>query len=409
MNPLLLAKSMLSVAPVRVRSAGLFCAVFLQLGTIGIAQAGDPFRATKPQPIGPLTESAFKAMFQEGNYLKAAAELEKAQKSEAKEPLVYSLLATMAFLEENWGDVAKYSAQTKTTALQLKASQPLRSSLYQGVGTLMEAGYNLSPAGEGTVKGVPRALGQLQEVYSLFNGAKQIDAKDPELNLIQGFMDLLVATKLPLANANDAIDRLQKNARPSFMADWGIAIGKRDQKKYDEAIVSVDRAIAAAPTQPELHYLKGQILYLKGKDKKDVALFRQAQPEFRQALSKSPQLAKKAVAQLFIEACQNQEKVDGIDRPCRELAKPIRQVNGRWGPLAKDLPQLEAAKPAAKPSPVASPSAKPSPTVSPTVKPSPTASPAASPTASSTVKPSPTVSPRPLPTMVPLPKPLLPR
>ncbi len=402
MNPLLLAKSILSVSPARLRSAGVFCALFLQLGSIGIAQAGDPFRSTKPQPIGPLTESAFKAMFQEGNYAKAAAALEKAQKSEAKEPLVYSLLATMAFLEENWGDVAKYSAQTKTMALQLKGSQPLRSSLYQGVGTLMEAGYNLSPAGEGPVKGVPRALGQLQEVYGFFNGAKQVDSKDPELNLIQGFMDLLVATKLPLASANDAIDRLQKNARPSFMADWGIAIGKRDQKKYDEAIVSVDRAIAAAPIQPELHYLKGQILYLKGKDKKDPALFRQAQPEFRQALSKSPQLAKKAVAQLFIEACQNQEKVDGIDRPCRELAKPIRQANGRWGPLAKDLPQLEAAKPSPVASPVAKPSATASPTMTPSAKPNPSAIPSA--------KPSPTVSPKPMQTLMPLPKPpVLPR
>jgi tetratricopeptide (TPR) repeat protein len=266
-------------------------------------------------------------------------------------------------------------------------------------------------------------LGQLQEVNGLFNGAKQIDPKDPELNLIQGFMDLLVATKLPLANANDAIDRLQKNARPSFMADWGIAIGKRDQKKYDEALVSVDRAIAAAPTQPELHYLKGQILYLKGKekskDKKDVAIFRQAQPEFRQALSKSPQLAKKAVAQLFIEACQNQEKVDGIDRPCRELAKPIRQVNGRWGPLAKDLPQLEAVQPVKpsspptspatnpmpKPSSTAKPSAAPTPTVSPMAKPSATPTPTVSPT----VTPSPMVSPKPVPTLVPLPKPVMPR
>lgn len=373
------------------------------LGSIGMAQAGDPFRTAKPQPIGPLAESAFKSMFQEGNYVKAAETLEKAQKSEPKEPLVYSLLATLAFLEENWADVATYASQTKTTASQLRASQPLRSSLYQGVGTLLDAGYTLSPAGEGPIKGVPKALGQLQEVYSFFNGAKRIDPKDPELNLIQGFMDLLVATKLPLANANEAIDRLQQHGRPSFMADWGIAIGKRDQKKYDEALVIVDRAIAAAPSQPELQYLKAQILYLKGKDKKEVALFRQAQPAFRLALSKSPQLSKRAVAQLFIEACQNQERVDGIDRPCRELARPIRQVNGRWGPAAKDLPVLEVAKPLLRPnpsptvSPTLSPLPKPGPRPSP--KPSPNPSPAVTPTA----RPSATVSPKP----IPLPKPTL--
>ncbi|WP_416676306.1 hypothetical protein [Egbenema bharatensis] len=48
------------------------------------AFAGDPFRVNNPRTIGNQTEAAFKSMFEQGNYVEAAALL---QQAESDEPL----------------------------------------------------------------------------------------------------------------------------------------------------------------------------------------------------------------------------------------------------------------------------------------------------------------------------------
>jgi len=42
------------------------------------------------------------------------------------------------------------------------------------------------------------------------------------------------------------------------------------------AFSAVDRSIPATPTNPEVHYLKGQILYKQGKKVESVVLFKKA-------------------------------------------------------------------------------------------------------------------------------------
>lgn len=298
-------------------------------------RAADPFRSSNPQPISAATAAAFKAAFEQGNYPAAAQALQQALQQDRSDPLVFALAGSLAFAQQDRQAFADYARQTKSAAQAIAPQQPLRSQLYIAVGELMIAASTLLPqlTGNGGVPltAVPQALQSLQAVYGSFRAASQINPNDPELNLIQGFVDLIVSTNLPLANPNGAIARLEK-ASPRYLADRGIALGLRNLKRYPEALQSIDRAIAAAPENPELRYLKAQILVEQSQASGNDQLRQAAAEEFRKALNKSPQLPKPLVWQLFFEACNNQKKIENRGQDCVELRDQVSQAPGPWGP-----------------------------------------------------------------------------
>ncbi|MFB2918045.1 MULTISPECIES: Sll0314/Alr1548 family TPR repeat-containing protein [Aerosakkonema] len=302
--------------------------------------AGDPFRSSNPKPIGNSTEAAFKALFKEGNY-KETAELylPEAESKEPNEPMVYALKASLAYTD--WqGDkknkallesLKSYAAKTRETAANLKATDPLRGNLYIAAGHALEAAAIVGE--NGTVKGAPQALSKLQEVYRELDAAEKINANDPELNLLKGWMDLLISVNLPFTDPQQAIERLEK-AAPPYLAYRGMAVGYRDLKQYDKALQYVDVALRNTPDNPELQYLKAQILV--GLDKNQ-----EAKEYFQNALTKSAQLPKDLVAQVVREQCKNQVSIDRKERNCSALRNQVKQMDGKWGPIASQLPNLD--------------------------------------------------------------------
>lgn len=91
-------------------------------------------------------------------------------------------------------------------------------------------------------------------------------------------------------NYDQAVELLQQ----VFNAYRGQALAYRDMQRFDEALEAVDRAIAASCSNPELYYLKAQILVSKGQD-------REAVPLFDQALQASAQLPQPLVEQIQME------------------------------------------------------------------------------------------------------------
>ncbi|WP_353259779.1 Sll0314/Alr1548 family TPR repeat-containing protein [Prochlorothrix hollandica] len=313
-------------------------ALVLNIG-VPFASAGDPFRSTEPQPIGEHTEAAFDAMFENGDYATAMEHLEMAQSTEAGEPLVYAMLAAISYLDQDWSQVSAYTRQTLTAAEALQPTSPLRGHLYTAIGHFMEGAYALSPAGEGSLRGVPTALNKLQEVYGSLNAAKAINANDPELNLIQGFMDLQIAVNLPLATPKKAIQRLETTAAPRFLADWGIALAYRDLNQLPDALTRVNAALDnSGNLNPQLYHLRAQVLRKQGEGG-NAALFDQARQDFELALTKADQLPKAIAADIGYEYCRNQITIDQVDRDCGAFRQKIRQEPGTWGPAS--LPSLD--------------------------------------------------------------------
>lgn len=286
-------------------------AVALMVGMLASPTlAKDPFRTSNARPISDRTESAFRAIFEKGNYTEAQRIL---QQGDPNEPLAFALKGMMAYV--NWqgetdqgrkqallNEFRGYGAQTRTIAQQLAKSDPLRGNLYQAVGTIFEGGY--VAATEGTVRGIPQILGSLQEAFRYLDAAEKIDPKDPELNLIKGMIDLLLTTtlNLPLSSPNDAIARLQNTAQPRYVADRGLALGYRDLRQFDKALQSIDKALQAAPDNPELSYLKAQILVRSQRHNESI-------PLFQKALSKRNQLPAYTVRQIESELGRAQKQV----------------------------------------------------------------------------------------------------
>jgi tetratricopeptide (TPR) repeat protein len=251
-------------------------ALGLTLGTALPSLADDPFRTSSPHAIGDLTESAFEAIFKGGDYVSAKQYLAQAETAEADEPLVHAMLASMAYLEGDSGlpEVARRAALTKEKAQALMANDPLRGHLYTAVGIFLEGAHMLKT--QGVARGTPQALAMLQQVFGELDAAEEINANDPELNLLKGYMDLMLAVNLPFSNPEEAIARMEQYGSPVYLAQRGIAIGYRDLEKYDEAVAAVDQAIAAAPENPELFYLKAQLLARQGAQADSVLLFNKA-------------------------------------------------------------------------------------------------------------------------------------
>lgn len=285
--------------------------VLLSLGLLmGPALAKDPFRSSEPRPIGDRTEAAFRAMFEQGNYNTARQQLEQA---EADEPLAHAMKASLIYMEyEGEKDSDKKAVlldrfkinidRTQETAKQLMAKDPLRGNLYMAVGHFLEGAHIVLR--EGTVKGTPDGLAELQQAFKYLDAAEAKAPQDPELNLLKGYMDLLMSVNLPFSSPNKAIDRLEKFAGPRYLAYRGLALGYRDLKKTDKALAAVDRALQDTPENPDVMYLKAQILVNQRNYKDAVAWF-------DRALKKQDQLPPRLVRQINRERQRAEQKVNG--------------------------------------------------------------------------------------------------
>lgn len=306
--------------------------------------AADPFRTTEPRSIGSKTEAGFRSIFEQGNYKQAKQYLEQAQSEEANEPLVYALLASLAYQEQDFNSIKTYADKTVETAQLLSTKDPLRGNLYVGVGLFLQGGHTVLT--EGPLKGAPKALDKLKEVLKYLNVAEQLNPQDPELNLIKGYMDLLLSVNLPFSDSTKAIAQLEKQANPRYLAYRGIALGYHNLNQHEQALTYVEKAISEAPNNPEVFYLKAQILAEQGKKAKEAnqntlpPQFQQAQESFAKALAQSDQLPKRMVAQIFYEQCKNLNQIDKKGRPCDPLRDTIKDGNGLWGPTANQLPPL---------------------------------------------------------------------
>jgi tetratricopeptide (TPR) repeat protein len=272
----------------------------------------DPFRSSNPHRIGAKTEQAFKLLFEQGNYQQAAQVLETA---EADEPLAYAMKSALAFIDHDWDTMGQNARLTRESAEQLLASDPLRGNLYIAAGQFLEGAHTLST--QGTVRATPAILSKLQQIFDSLDKAEKIAPEDPELNLLKGYMDLMLAVNLPFSNPNQAIDRLQTYAAPSYLAQRGIAIGYRDLDQLEQALAAVDQAIQETPNNPELFYLKAQILRKQDKGQESLRYF-------RQALAMQAQLPPNLAYQIAWEQCRTVNQVRGKDRDCSAVAQ--RQV-----------------------------------------------------------------------------------
>lgn len=274
--------------------------------------AADPFRSKNPHPIGDKTEAAFKAIFQDGNYQAAQGYLKQAQSSEPNEPLAYALQASLAYsLNKDLVSFDLYTNKTLETAKRLINTDPLRGNLYAGVGYFLQGALVL--ARDGTVKGTPEALSKLRLVYEHLDKAQSVSTSDPEINLMRGYMDLLLAVNLPFANPEQAIERLEKFAAPKYLADRGLAIGYRDLKQYSDAKEAVERSLKMTPNNPELFYLKAQILAEYSKEKNDRSMLKESIQNFERAIAKKAQLPPTLVTQIENERTQAANRLTNLN------------------------------------------------------------------------------------------------
>lgn len=290
----------------RITKVTFLAAIVLNLG-ISSAFAGDPFRKNDAHQIGTQTEAAFNAIFQKGNYPKAENDLKKALTSEPNEPLAYAISASLAYGKKDWQKLELYSNKTWQTGQKLIASDPLRGNLYSAVGRFLKGALILTR--QGTTNGASQAFQELQQVYAYLGKAEAITADDPELNLIKGYMDLMLAVNLPFASPDQAIERLEKNAAPRYLVDRGIAIAYRDLKAYPQALEYANKALNATADNPEIYYLKAQILQEQSKKQQNQSLIQESIVNFDQALAKKNQLPSYLVKQIEREKNQAVERL----------------------------------------------------------------------------------------------------
>ncbi len=248
---------------------------------------------------GSNVERAKEAMFRDGDYVKAKQYLDIALQTEPKEPLAYAMSTLYPFSAGNYEKVKEYGEKTSKSAEQLMKTNPLRGNLYQGVGLGILGAYELKKSNGGALG----ALSKLQKVFEYMDKAKKIDANNSELNLIKGYMDLLLAVNLPFSDTSDAIEQL-KNAEPKYLAWRGMYIGYRDLKEYDKANAAINKAIELAPQNPELTYYKAQLLGIRGREKQDEKLLKESIKLFETAYQKRDRLLISTLSQILSERCQ---------------------------------------------------------------------------------------------------------
>lgn len=269
--------------------------------------AGDPFRTTNPRNIGDKTEAAFQQLFEKGNYTQAKIYLMEATETEANEPLAHAMRASLAYTEKDWETLKTYADRTIKTAEQLKSKDPLRGNLYLAVGNFLEGAYIFEK--QGAVRAIPR----LQRVLEYFEAAEKAAPNDPELNLLKGYLDLMLAVNLPFSDPQQAIERFKTYASPKILVDRGIALAYRDLKQYNKAIEYIDKALAVYPDNPELQYLKGQFLRSQGKQDKNLNFLKQALEYYNLAFEKESQLPETILISLRYEHRKVQEEIQQLD------------------------------------------------------------------------------------------------
>ena len=168
--------------------------------------AGDPFRKDNFRNIGDKTEAAFIAVFHEGDYSKAQIYLKEAVETEANEPLAHAMRASLAYSNGDLGSMNAYAQQTLKAAKQLIEKDPLRGNLYLAVGHFLEGAYTFK------TKGAIGAVNKLPQVFSYLDEAEKQAPNDPELNLLKGYLDLILAVNLPFSSPEDAITRFERYA-----------------------------------------------------------------------------------------------------------------------------------------------------------------------------------------------------
>ena len=291
---------------VKKYSSILSLASVITLSLSSLSLAADPFRVDNARDIGENTEKAFHTLFVLGDYFGAKEPLKVAEVEEPNEPLAYALRASLAFTEEDWETLNTYAQKTLKAAKKLQKKDPLRSNLYLAVGHFMDGTYIYEkddPLG---------AIQKLQLVFKYFDAAEVIDRNDPELNLIKGYMDLLLAVNLPFSNPEQAIARFQAYAAPNYLVHRGIAVAYRDLKDYETALEFADKALEIAPENPEHYYLKGQILRQIGKQENSITILEKAVDHFSRAISQESQLPKFIVKPLRRELNQTNKKIAEI-------------------------------------------------------------------------------------------------
>jgi tetratricopeptide (TPR) repeat protein len=233
---------------------GASLAVMVMVNWMGPGLAGDPFRKNNPRPIGDKTEAAFNAIFKQGNYLEAKKLIVEATEKEPQEPLSHAMRASLAFTDQDWNTLKTYSEKTKAAAKQMQGSDPLK-----------------------------------------------------------GYMDLILAVNLPFSSPQEAIQRLETYGSPDYLVDRGIALAYRDLKQYDQALRFIDNALKATPDNPELMYLKGQILRIQGNTDKNTGSLKLALDYFNNALKKQEQLPESVKKQLNREHRKVQEEIKSLE------------------------------------------------------------------------------------------------
>lgn len=274
--------------------------------TNGSVRAEDPFRVQNARDIGKYTEKAFKTVFLEGDYQAVGEELKKAESKEPDEPLTYAMLASLAYTEKDWSSIKKYALKTLETAQILSETDPLRGNLYLAVGHFLDGAYIYEK------EGALDAIDKLQQVFKYLDRAEDADPSDPELNLIKGYMDLLLAVNLPFSQPEQAIARFESFAAPNYLVERGLAVAYRDLKQYDTALEYAEKALATAPDNPEHYYLKGQILRQIGQEENSTQALSKAVENFELALAKSAQLPEFILSTLERENRLTKEKIAEI-------------------------------------------------------------------------------------------------
>lgn len=269
------------------------------------AWAGDPFRSQNPHNIGDNTEAAFVAIFRDGNYKIAQTYLDQAFQTEPLEPLAYAMRASLAYDSADYEAMKVYADKTLKTAEILTAQDPLRGNLYLAVGHFLEGGYLLKKGS------YLEAVGKVGQVFDYLDLAAKINPDDPELNLLRGYLDLFLSKYTPFSQSDQVIGRFEKYASPDYLKNRALATTYRDLKQYDKAMNYLDQAIAETPNNPELEYLKGQLLRLEGRNNKDLSKLQQAQTYYAQAIQKQDQLSRSVIMQLNHE---NNAVIDEIQK-----------------------------------------------------------------------------------------------
>jgi tetratricopeptide (TPR) repeat protein len=255
------------VTPFRIKQFIQRCAV-LPLAVVLCAHSAlavDPFRVgIKARPMGLSLESAFKDFFLYGKYQSSIPKLAKAQVENPNEPLVYTLQAATAYQNQQNDKFLASLSKIRDASKAIAAKDSARSHLYQGVAQGLE-GYFLKDS----VTDLPKTLTYASSMLLEIDKAHQLSPNDPEINLFVGFINMV------LGKNDEALQNFQK-AGPPYLALRGQALVYRDTRDYGKAQIAVDKAISVAPQNPELLYLKAQILVLQKNPTEAMKYFDQA-------------------------------------------------------------------------------------------------------------------------------------